>query len=136
MIRAIRLGEFTIPARTPIEFAAVDDDAANRGAVATNPFRAGVYDNINAMLDGTAEHWRKCIIHDRGNILSVCNIGDSRQIRNITLRVANRLKIDRLGVFLNRRLDLFRGDRVDKGHGDTHLRKRVTEKRVGAPVKR
>lgn len=39
----------------PVELAGVDDDTANGSAVAANPFRGGVDDDVSAVVDGSDE---------------------------------------------------------------------------------
>jgi len=39
----------------PVELAAVDDDAADRGAVAADPFGRAVDDDVGAVVDRAAE---------------------------------------------------------------------------------
>lgn len=44
-------GEFT--AAGPVEFARVDDDAADGGSVPSDPFRGGVDDDVGSVGDGS-----------------------------------------------------------------------------------
>lgn len=39
----------------PIEGATIDNDAADRSAMATNPFGGGVHDDVDPVFNGTTE---------------------------------------------------------------------------------
>mmetsp|Transcript_25022 Transcript_25022/g.75241 ORF Transcript_25022/g.75241 Transcript_25022/m.75241 type:complete len:292 (-) Transcript_25022:1678-2553(-) len=58
-VRRVGLREGRVLARGPVEFAAVDDDAADGRAVAARPLRERVADDVGAVLEGLAEVGRR-----------------------------------------------------------------------------
>ena len=52
MIGIVRRVEERVFASRPIEFPGVDDDSADPGAVAAQPFGEGMDDNISAKFEG------------------------------------------------------------------------------------
>ena len=64
------------------------------------------------------------IDNDRKSVF-VCNLGDSVNVRNVTVRVAQCLQIDGSGVFLNSSLNFLQVMCIDKGCLDALLGKCV-----------
>ena len=106
-------GEFAI---RPIEFSTVDDDTAHAGAVAANPFRAAVRDDICAereWLADVAAH-SKCVVNDYGDPSFVCDFCYGGYIGDIELRVSDGLEINRPRFVIDSSSDVFRILTLDK----------------------
>jgi hypothetical protein len=78
-----------------------------------------VDDDVSAMLNGTDQvRGAKGVINDQRQAMLVSDGCDGINIRNITVGVAQSLRVERLGVGLDRVLDLFQIVSVPEGCGD------------------
>ena len=123
---------------TKIEAAAVDDDAADRGAVATDELGGRVHDDIGPVLQRAAQEGRgDRVVDDQRHARLVGGVGHGRDVEDVVARVADRLPVERLGVWLDRGLPgLDVAGVLDEGHLDAHLGQGVTEQVVGSAVQR
>lgn len=107
----------------PVELAAVDDDAADGGAVAADPLGRGVDDDVGAVVDGAHEvaagtegvvdlGERELVIgrfgqarqretYDNRNTLLVGKLGDGLKVGNVIAGVANALDVDSLSLLVD-----------------------------------
>ena len=58
----------------PVELAAVDDDAADRRAVAADPLGRRVHDDVGAVLDGTAVEAARA-----EGVVDLCRVGEYKE---------------------------------------------------------
>ncbi len=77
----------------PVEVAAVDDDAADGGAVAADPFGGGVHDDVGAVVEGAAEvaACAEGVVDHDGDAFSMCYLHYRFEIGDIVAWVANAL---------------------------------------------
>ena len=96
VVAGVRRGELRIAAAgSPVERTGIDDDAAERRAVAAEELRGGVDDDVRAERDdldpvGRAER----VVDDERQAVAVGDGGNGLDVRNVAVRVAQRLKID------------------------------------------
>ena len=137
VIAFVRLREVREASRClPVECTALDDDAAEAGAVPADEFRRGVHDDVRAVLDGAQEvRRREGVVDDDGDALCVCRLGDGLDVHEVGVRVADgldedafRVRTDGVGEALCARL------RRDEGHVDAPVLRRVCEEVVGATI--
>ena len=135
LVRGRQPGEL-LRVRLPVEVAAVDDGAADRGAVAVQVLRSGVRDDVGAELDGAAVHRRgERVVHDEGHPVGVGDAGEPLDVQHPDARIGQRLAEKQLGVRPEGSLDLFVGSvLVDEGHLDAHLRESDAEEVERAAV--
>ena len=73
---------------TPLELAAIDDDAADRGAVAAEELRGRVDHDIRAVFDGAAEVRRRHgVVDDQRHAGFMRDLGDSFDIDQVHARI-------------------------------------------------
>ena len=84
----------------PVEGAAVDDDAADRIAVAADEFRQRMDDDVGAMLDRPHEIGRRQrIVDDQRNAVLVGDLADRFEVDEFAVRIGEALDEDRTCVF-------------------------------------
>ena len=135
VVAGVRCGELRIAgAGSPVERTGVDDDAAERRAVAAEELRGGVDDDVRAERDpvGRAER----VVDDERQAVAVGDGGNGLDVRDVAVRVAQRLKIDGARVRLDGRLDRCGVVRVHERCRDAVLRQRVRQQVIGAAVDR
>ena len=88
--------------------AAINDYASHAGAVAANPLGAAVCDDVRSHLDrlGQIATHAESVIHDQRDTRVMTDLRNSRHIRDVELRVPDRLDIDRTRVLIDRIPDL------------------------------
>ena len=102
VIRGIGIDEIREASRSlPVEVAAVDDDAPDRGAMAADELGGRVDHDIGAPLDRPAERGRGAGIvdHQRQPVL-VSDAGKGFDIDHVELGIAQRLGVNGLGLGL------------------------------------
>ena len=93
VVRRIRVGELREAARRrPVEVAAVDDDAADRRAVAADPLRRRVDDDVGAVLDRLREQRGEGVVDEDRHALGVGHVGDRADVVDVEARVADGLE--------------------------------------------
>ena len=124
-----------LAAGLPVKFAAVHDDAAQRGAVAADELGGRVDDDVRAVLDGTDEvRGAKGVINDQRQAVLVGDGRDGVDVGDVAVGVAQSLEVDSLGVGLDRVLDLFQVMCIHEGGGDAELGQGVLQQVVAAAV--
>ena len=89
-----------------IERAAIDNDARNRIAVATEEFGGGMHDDVGAMLERTDEVGRgQGIVDDEGQLVLLGNRRNRRQIGDDAAGIGDGFNENRLGAPGDRRLE-------------------------------
>src|SRR5579883_2937820 len=122
-----------IPGKT----AAVDDHAANRGAMAANEFRGGVDHDIGAVLDRTAQIGRgEGVVNDQRKIILVRHSRHRGDIEHVNSRVADGFAVDRAGARGDRAAKIISVFRIDKRGLNTEAAEAHVELRVRAAIER
>src|SRR6266478_3864302 len=90
----------------PVEGAGIDNDAADRVAVAAQEFRQRVHDNVSAVVDRTDQiGCRQRVVDDQWYAGVAGNRRDGLDIGDAAAGVRNRLDEDRLGARRDRALE-------------------------------
>ena len=126
-------GEFA--AGLPVELAGVNDDAAQRGAVAADELGGRMDNDVGTMLDRADQVGRaEGVVDDQRDAVLVGNFSDGVNVGDVGVGVAKRFNIDSAGVVLNGSLDLGQIMGVDKGRLHTERGQRVGQQVGGAAV--
>ena len=137
MIGGIRLGQSRELARNgvPVELAAFDDHTTQSGAVAADELGGGLDHHVGAVLQ-RAEQVRsgEGVVHDHRQVMLVGDFGDCLEVRQISVRVAEGLEVDELGILLDGVLELLRVLGGDEGGGDAVTRQGVAQQVEGTAV--
>jgi hypothetical protein len=122
----------------PRERAAVDDRAADDGAVAAEELGGRVHDDVGAVLERADEVGRRDrVVDDERHAGLVRDVGDRADVEHVDLRVADRLGEEELRVRADGAAPLLGVVLVlDEGDLDAELGERVLEEVVGAAVDR
>ena len=136
MIARIRLGYRRIfSACLPVEFALVDDDSAESRSVSADEFRRRMDDDIGAVLDRTDQVGRaEGVVDDDRQSVLMRKLRNRVDIRNIAVRVAESLEVDRLCVRSDRAFDFGEIMRIYKCRADSELCECVGKEIVGSAV--
>ena len=123
------------PAVAPVEPAAFDQHAAERGSVSAEVFGRGVHDDVRAPVERPTQVRRghRVVDHQR-NTGAVRNARDRLDVQHVDLRVAERLGIQQARVVAQRGAEVVWLVGVDEGGLDSHLAQRHVELRVSPPV--
>ena len=116
VVARVRIDEVRLEALAggPVELAAVDDDAADGGAVAADPFRGRVDDDVRAVIDRAGEERGERVVDDERHAVRVGDVRDLREVVDVQARVADGLEVDGLGLAVDRRAELLRLRAVDE----------------------
>ena len=137
MVGGVRLGQGRELARHlgPVELAAFDDHTAEGGAVAADELGGGLDHHVGAVLQ-RAEQVRsgEGVVHDHRQVMLVGDFGDCLEVRQISVRVAEGLEVDELGVLLDGVLELLRVLGGNEGGGDAVTRQGVAQQVEGSTV--
>lgn len=93
----------------PVEFAAVDDDAADCGAVAADPFRGRVDDDVGAVLQGlhVVAACAEGVVYYDGDGVLVGDCGDGFEVGDVVAWVADGFDVDGFGLVVDQLLKVF-----------------------------
>ena len=134
VVTGVRLregGEFA--AGLPVELAGVNDDAAQRGAVAADELGGRMDNDVGTMLDRADQVGRaEGVVDDQRDAVLVGDSGNGVNVGDVGVGVAKRFNIDSAGVVLNGSLDLGQIMGVDKGRLHTERGQRVGQQVGGA----
>ena len=121
----------------PGEFAAVDDGAANGGAVATQIFGQRVHNDVGTVLKRAAEVGAgHGVVHDQRHASGMGHGGERANVGHVAQRVADGLTVNRLGALIDQCGEGCGIARIGKAHRDALLRKGMGEQVVSAAVER
>lgn len=154
-----RLRHLREAAVVPLELSAIDDNAADGGAVAADPLCRRVDYDVGAVVDGTDEVaacaegvvdlWgvSLCVLpttetegrgkggtYNDGDALLVRNLGNSLEVRDVVLWVPDALDVDGLGLVVNGGGDILDTVAVDELGVDAEAGEEDLELVVGAAV--
>lgn len=113
---------------SPVELAAIHDDTAESRAVATDELGSGMHHNVGTVFKRTNQIRRtEGIVDHQRNLVLVSNLGDSIDIRDIGMRVAERFDKDKLRVFLDSGFDSLQVMGIYESGFDTKVAERVLQ---------
>ena len=119
----------------PVELARVDDDTADRGAVAADELGRGVDDYIRAELDGAAQIRRgKGVVDHQRDTRFVGNLGDTLDVDHVHARIRDGLDIDHLGLLGDRVAEIVEVVRVNENRVVSEPTEGRVELGIGAAV--
>ena len=107
VVARVRLDELRELARgNPVELAAVDDDAAERRAVAADELRSRVDDDVRAILErAQLIRRRERAVDDERDVVLVRDVSDSLDVDEVGIRIADGLDVDDARVLLDSLLE-------------------------------
>ena len=118
----------------PIEMTAIDDDAADRGAVAADIFRRRVQRDRSAMPDRLAQHRAGGVVHDQGHAEVTAYPRDLADREHRELGVRQRLAIIAAGPGVGGAAEIVGIGGIDEAAFDAHRRHGVLEQIPGAAI--
>ena len=104
MVAGIRFRKaWETPGAKPVKLTRVNDDTTNRVAMTANKLGSRMHHDISAMGDWI-DNSRTCgcVVNDQWQTILVGDFCNSRDINRVKLWIPNGLRINRLGVWLNR----------------------------------
>ena len=137
MVRRIRRGELweTFGMRRPIEFAPINDGAADAVAMTTNVFGQRFHHNVCTQFQCWAQQRRgHGVVHHQRQALCMCRVGKSRNVDHIDGRIAYAFAIHQFGFGIDQACNVFRPIRVDKAHFHALVWQSVGKQIVSAAV--
>ena len=135
VVAGIGRGEVVEAPAGPVEVAAVDDDAADGGAVAAQELGGAVGDDVGAPFERAAEIGRgKGVVDHQRDVVGLCDGRNLFEGEDKDVGIAQGLTVDDLGVGLDCGLKGGRIAGVDKGDVDAQARERVVELVEGAAI--
>ena len=119
----------------PVELAGINNDAAEGRAVAADELGSRVNNDISAVLNRTDEvrGTESVVDYERQTVL-VRNLCDSLDIRNIGIRVAESLDVNRLSIVLDSAFQFFQIVCINEGGLNAELRQSMCQQVVAAAV--
>ena len=115
VIARVGLGQFGELAVAPGEVPLLDDDAADRRAVPADELRAGVDDDVGALLERLAQDRRgERVVDDHRNAGVVGDLGDRLEVGHVDARVADRLDEDAARLVVDRLAEILRIGLLDE----------------------
>ena len=119
---------------SPIEVAAIDDEAADRGSVAPDVLGRGINDDGDAVLQRPAQHGRRGIVHDQRHAElppNGCHLLDGEDGQ---LRIGQGLRIVGAGLVVSGPAEGVRVGGIDETRLDPHGPEGVGKEVPGAAV--
>ena len=118
----------------PIEVSAVDDDAADRGAVAADIFRRRVHGDGGAMPDRLAQHRASRVVHDQRHAEFPADFGDFGDWKHRELGVGQRFAVVAPGLRVGGAAEILGVGGIDEAALDAHRTQGVLEQIPGAAI--
>src|SRR6266511_2322958 len=125
-----------LAARAPVELSGIHDHPADGGAVAADPLRRRLHDDVRAPLDRAAEvaGGPEGVVDDERDLVLVRELRERLEVGDVVARVADRLDVERLRLRSDRLLPLAEVVLLDELRGDPEARQRHLELVVRAAV--
>ena len=112
LVRLSKLREF-LRMRTPVEFSAVHNDAADRRAMASDELGSRFNNNVSAVLDWSQEvRCRECVIDNDRDAVPVRDLRDTLYVNDLPVRVTERLDVKGFRVRLYGVLKVLKNERI------------------------
>ena len=121
--------------RTPVEIAAVHDQAAEAVAVAAQIFGGRIDDHRRAVIEGPRQQRRRGIVDDQRDAKRPADGRDLGDGENGEFRIGQRLRVIGAGAGVRGAAEILRVRRIDEAHLDALVLQRVREQVPGAAVK-
>ena len=118
----------------PIEIAAVDDGAADAGAVAAEIFGERIHDHGRAMVERADQQGGGGVVHDERDAEPAADGGHFGDGEGAQLRVGQRFGVIGAGAVVGGGGEAFRVGRVHEADFDAHVLERVGEQVPGAAI--
>ena len=127
LVRLRKAGEFAV---VPVEFSAVNDNAAHLNSVTVHIFRCGMNNDIGAPFNGSAKiRCSKGIVNNKRNAVLVSGICPGLNVENGKGGIGDSLTENSLCVGLESSVKLFRGSiYIDPDAFDAHFFQSKAEK--------
>ena len=119
----------------PGEGPAVDQEAADRGAVAAEVFGRGIDDDRRAVIERPGQDRRRGVVHDQRDAEPPSDRRHLRDREDDQLRVRQRLGVIGAGAVVGRAGEILRIVRIDEADLDALVLERVGEQIPGAAIK-
>ena len=101
----------------PVELAAVDDDAADRGSVAADILGGRLDHDVGSPLDGAGKNWgRGGVVDHQGHALLVGDAGQPLDVGDVELGIAQGLSVDSPGFGVDGSAQAVEVVGIDKAH--------------------
>lgn len=138
VIAGIRLGQHRkLARRAPVETAAIDNDAADRGAVAAEPLGGRVHHDVGAEFDRPAEiRRREGVVDQQWNFCFMRDLCNLRDVQHLEAGIADGLADHEARVGLDRGAETVEVARLHEGGGDAEARQRVGQDIDRAAIQR
>ena len=120
--------------RFPIEIAAIDHRAADRGAVPADVFRRRIHHHRGAMLERLHQDRRRRVVHDQRNAELAPDRRDFRDRERDQLRIGQRLRIVGARAVIRGARKRFRIGGIDEARLDAQILQRIREQVPGAAI--
>lgn len=136
MVAGIGIGDGGIfAACRPVEFAGVNDDTAKCCTVTAEELGSGMHHDICTVFDRTDKiRSAEGVIDYQRQAVLMCKLGQSIDIGNIAVGIAQRLNINGAGIVLNGCLNFREVVNVDKGCGDAEVGEGMGQQIVAAAI--
>ena len=118
----------------PVEIAAVDQHAADGGAVPAYIFGRGIHDDGRPVVEGPAKQRRGGVVHDERNAVFAPDVGDLPDREDMELRVRQRLRVEGARPVVDGAAEVLGVRRIDEAHFDALVLQRIGEQVPGASV--
>jgi hypothetical protein len=133
LIRLCEQGE-ALGVLLPREIAAVDDKAADRGAVSADVFRRGIDHDRRAVLEGPGDQRRSRVVGDQRNAKGAADVGDLADREHVELRIGEDLRVISARLRVGRAAERLGIAWIDEAGLDAELLERLREQRPRAAV--
>ena len=137
-VARVGVGELReLAACSPVELASVNNHATEGSAMTADELRCGVNDDVGTVFNGADQIRRTegIVDHDR-NLVLVGNLGDGLDVRDVGMRVAERLDEHELRIFLDGGFDFLEVAGIHERGIDAERAERMFQEVVGTAVNR
>ena len=113
----------------PVKFTTFNDDTTDCCSMSTDEFCCRMNNDISAVFNRSYKVWCcKCIIYNKRNLMSVCNLSACLNVNNVRVRISKSLDVKCFGVVLDCILYLFKIEDINKCCCDSVCRKCMLQK--------
>ena len=118
----------------PVKFTTFNDDTTDCCSMSTDEFCCRMNNDISTVFDRSYKVWCcKCIIYNKRNLMSVCDLSACLNVNNVRVRISKSLDVKCFGVVLDCILYLFKIEDINKCCCDSVCRKCMLQKVVVPP---